>query len=397
MQPLVLSHMSIVNSLGAGLEKTLEALRERSTGLAPCRFESVDLDIHVGEVSGLDNVTLRRDLSEFDCRNNRLAQMALEQDGFEKAVGSARQLYGADRIGLFLGTSTSGILQSELAYRRRDPDTGALPEDFLYSGTQNIFSLAAFVRRYLYLEGPAMVISSACSTTSKVFGNAARMIAAGLCDAAVVGGADSFCLTTLYGFHSLNLLSREPCRPFDPDRDGISIGEGAGFAMLEKSRDPDDTDSVMLLGVGESCDAYHLSTPHPEGLGARLSMERALSSAGLGPEAIDYINLHGTATRTNDAAEDRAIVGLFGDATPCSSTKGWTGHTLGASGITEAIISTLCIRHGLVPGSLHTRRVDPALRSRYMLDNQSAVINRVMSNSFGFGGNNCSIVLGRLR
>jgi 3-oxoacyl-[acyl-carrier-protein] synthase-1 len=395
VQALVLSHLSVVNCLGAGLAATHAALRERRSGLQPCHFETVTLSTYVGEVAGVDEVRTRADLAQFDCRNNRLAQMGLEQDGFARAVAVARDKYGAERIGVFLGTSTSGILQTELAYRRRDPRTGALPADFCYYGTQNTFSVADFVQRYLDLRGPAVVVSSACSTTSKVFGNAARMIAAGLCDAAIVGGADSLCLTTLYGFHSLGLVSEEPCRPFDVQRNGISIGEGAGFALLEKATGHENGDAVLLLGVGESSDAYHMSTPHPEGLGARLAMERALAAAQLAPGSIDYINLHGTASKSNDAAEDRAICDLFGTETPCSSTKGWTGHTLGAAGITEAIISALSIRHGLMPGSLHTRSVDPALKSCFLIENKSARVDRVMSNSFGFGGSNCSLILGR--
>lgn len=356
-----------MNSLGAGLDATVSALRQRRTGLRPCAFETVTLTTHVGEVAGLDQVRLPAALAEYDCRNNRLALLAMEQDGFVQAAAEARERYGASRIGVFLGTSTSGILQTELAYRRRDVRTGALPPDFHYAGTQNTFSVADFAQRYLRLEGPAVVVSSACATSAKVFGNAARMIAAGLCDAAIVGGADSLCLTTLYGFHSLGLVSSLPCRPFDAERDGISIGEAAGFALLEKPTKRDGEAAVALLGVGESCDAYHMSTPHPEGLGARLAMERALAAAGLAAKDIDYINLHGTATKSNDAAEDRAVSDLFGVHTPCSSTKGWTGHTLGAAGITEAIISTLSILHDLMPGSLHTRNVDPSGLTRISL------------------------------
>jgi 3-oxoacyl-[acyl-carrier-protein] synthase-1 len=221
------------------------------------------------------------------------------------------------------------------------------------------------------------------------------MIEAGLCDAAVVGGADSLCLTTLYGFHSLELVSDAPCRPFDIARKGISIGEAAGFALLEKVDQCGEANAVLLLGVGESSDAHHMSTPHPEGLGARLAMERALAASGFGPQAIDYINLHGTATLTNDAAEDRAVFALFGADTPCSSTKGFTGHALGAAGINEAIISALSIRHNIIPGSAHTRTVDPALRSRYVLERRRGRVERVLSNSFGFGGSNCSLILGR--
>jgi 3-oxoacyl-[acyl-carrier-protein] synthase-1 len=353
------------------------------------------LKTYVGEVEELDAVRLAGDLHIFDCRNNRLAQRALDQDGFREAVAKARERYGARRIGVFLGTSTSGILETELAYRRRNPKTGALPAEFQYATTQNTFSVAQFVQRLLSLEGPAVVVSSACSTTAKVFGNAARMIEAGLCDAAIVGGADSLCLTTLYGFHALGLVSESPCRPFDVDRDGISIGEGAGFALLEKSNSRNAESEIHVLGIGESSDAYHMSTPHPEGLGARLAMQRALQSANLPAEAIGYINLHGTATRTNDAAEDKAICALFGTQTPCSSTKGWTGHTLGAAGITEAIISALAVREGFLPGSLHTRRVDPALKSRYLTENADQAVSTVMTNSFGFGGSNCSLILGR--
>jgi 3-oxoacyl-[acyl-carrier-protein] synthase-1 len=218
------------------------------------------------------------------------------------------------------------------------------------------------------------------------------MIAAGVCDAAVVGGVDSLCLTTLHGFHSLELTARGPCRPFDAGRDGISIGEGAGYALL--ARASGRADAPLLLGIGESSDAYHMSTPHPDGLGARLAMQGALDSAGLAPGDIDYINLHGTATRTNDAAEDRAVHDLFGAGTPCSSTKGATGHLLGAAGITEAIVALLAVMHGVMPGSPNTRVVDPALRSRYLLSQQEGRVRRALSNSFGFGGSNCSLVLG---
>ena len=372
-----------------------DALRGRRSGLAPCAFETVALDTHVGEVQGLASRTVPGDLAAYDCRNNRLAQWGLNTDGFAGAVSAARGKYGADRIGVFMGTSTSGILDTELAFRHRDASTGALPSGFHYAETQNTFSLGDFVQRSLGLKGPAFVVSSACSSTAKVFGNAARMMAAGVCDAAVVGGVDTLCLTTLYGFHSLGLVSRTPCRPFDADRDGISLGEGAGFALLERFTGHAGEGAIMLLGIGESCDAYHMSTPHPEGMGARLAMQRALDSAGLAAKDIDYINLHGTATKTNDASEDKAVVDVFGTTTPVSSTKGWTGHLLGAAGITEAIIAMLAMQNDLLPGSLHTLNRDPALRSNYLIDNREGRVRRVLSNSFGFGGSNCSLVLGR--
>ncbi|MEK6297980.1 MAG: beta-ketoacyl synthase N-terminal-like domain-containing protein, partial [Paraburkholderia tropica] len=231
----------------------------------------------------------------------------------------------------------------------------------------------------------------------KVFGSARRMIEAGLIDAAVVGGVDSLCLTTLYGFNSLELLSRQPCRPFDVARDGISIGEAAAFALLERLPAQADTlpgDAILLLGIGESSDAHHMSSPHPEGLGARAALEQALASAGLAPDEIDYINLHGTATPSNDASESRAVGALFG-STPCSSTKGATGHTLGAAGALEAIAAALALRHGFVPAGVNTQVVDHALGLDYALTNRDADVRAALSNSFGFGGTNCSLLLGR--
>ena len=397
MQPLALTHMCIASSVGFGLDATLSALRSGLSGLLPCHFETVTLPTWAGEIEALDNVRLPPGHATFECRNNRLAETAMAQDGFMDAVGAAVERHGAARVGLFVGTSTSGILQTEQAYRARDAVTGDLPAGFHYEHTHNTGSLAAYLRARLGIAGPAFVVSCACASSAKVFGNAARMIAAGQCDAAIVGGADSLCLTTLYGFHSLNLNSPGPCRPFDVKRDGISIGEAAGFVLLERATSRADADSVHLLGVGESNDAYHISSPHPEGVGARLAMERALTSAGVKPRDIDYINMHGTATRVGDIAEDAAVHSLFGDGPSRGSTKGHTGHTLGAAGIVEAIISALAIRHDLLPGCPHTETIDPAFRGRYQLTSEPARVDRVLSNSFGFGGSNCSLVLGRTR
>jgi 3-oxoacyl-[acyl-carrier-protein] synthase I len=392
--PLAFSDFSVVTTLGAGREATLAALRQGRSGLAPCMFGELPFAAYAGEVEGLDDNPLKGAVSGFDCRNNRLAARALAQDGFQDSVAAAREKYGAARIGVFVGTSTSGLLQTETAYRNIDPVSGKLPADFDYARTHNTYSLAFFVRSLLGLAGPAFVVSTACAATSKVFANAARMIAAGVCDAAIVGGADTLCATTLFGFQSLGVMAEEPCRPFDAARSGISIGEGAGFVLLEKPGDRHDANTVLLLGAGESSDAYHMSSPHPDGLGARLAMQQALAAAGLAPEAIDYINLHGTATLVGDASEDRAVFGLFGAGTPCSSTKGFTGHTLGASGVVEAIFGALAIQHGFLPGSPHTREIDPEFRSQYLSEGRAQSCRRVMSNSFGFGGVNCSLVLG---
>lgn len=396
MQPLYLNHYAIASSAGIGLHATTRALVEMRSGLAKCAFETANLDTYVGQIADSALEPVRADLDAFDCRNNRIAQLCARQDGFEQAVIAARDRYGAARIGVFVGTSTSGILETELAYRRRDAQ-GALPPDFRYAQTHNTYSVAWFVQSYFGLSGPSMAVSTACSSSAKAFANAARMMAAGLCDAAVVGGVDSLCLTTLYGFGSLGLLAATGCRPFDSERDGISIGEGAGMVLLERQPRNGTHDAIALLGTGESSDAYHMSTPHPEGLGARMAMEQALASADFPPEAVDYINLHGTGTRSNDATEDKAVCTVFGRNTPCSSTKGWTGHSLGACGAIDAIICALAVEQGFMPGSVNTRALDPTMGLHYLLENQRAPLDIALSNSFGFGGTNCSLLLGRVR
>ena len=395
MQPLQFSQYTVTSCLGRGRAPTLAALQRRASGLAARQFESAALDTCVGEVAGVDEVRLPPALAAWDCRNNRLAELALAQDGFAAAVGTAAARHGARRIGVFLGTSTSGILQTELAYRRRSPQDGALPPDFDYARTHNSYAVTGYVRARLGLAGPAWTVSTACSSSAKVFGTAARLIEAGLIGAAVVGGVDSLCLTTLYGFNSLELLSRGPCRPWDRARSGLSIGEAAAFVLLEPQAGAPAADAVAVLGVGESSDAHHMSAPHPEGLGARLAMQAALADARLAAGDIDYVNLHGTATPSNDAAEDRAVLDVFGASTPCSSTKGATGHTLGAAGAVEAVIAALALRHGFIPGGANTSEPDSALGVQYVLESRDAPLRRVLSNSFGFGGTNCSLVLGR--
>jgi len=288
------------------------------------------------------------------------------------------------------------MLETELAYRARDPITGLLPPSLNYAGSHNFYSAAAITRELLGLEGPAAVISTACSSSAKVFGMAARMIRLGLIEAAIVGGVDSLCLTTLYGFHSLQLTSSTPCRPFDAHRDGISVGEAAAFVLLDADADTGAHTGVALLGVGESSDAYHISTPHPEGLGARMAMQAALAAAELEPLAIDYINLHGTGTVSNDKAESRAVATLFGSSTRCSSTKGATGHTLGAAGALEAVICALAIQRGFMPGGVNCHELDPGCAIAYLQRNEPVAPRHVLSNSFGFGGSNCSLVFGAL-
>ena len=395
LKPLLLSAGTLTTCLGRGIDRTLDALRAQKSGLARCTFESVDLETHAGEVDGVDDVAMDDALSAYDCRNNRLALLGLQQDGFIDAVRDASRRYGADRIGVFIGTSTSGILETEIAYRHRDPLTGALPASFHYAHTHSPFSVADFVRTVLQLNGPVATASAACASSAKVFASAQRMIAAGVIDAAVVGGVDSLCLTTLYGFNSLELTSTGPCRPFDVGRDGISIGEGAAFALLEKGAATAARGAILLLGAGESSDAHHMSSPRPDGLGARRAMEAALRAAGATPNDVGYINFHGTATPSNDAAEGAAVSALFGPRTPGSSTKGATGHTLGAAGGIEAIIAALAVRHSFIPAGVNTLEVDPSIAVDYVTQNRDADVPMALSNSFGFGGTNCSLLFGR--
>ena len=388
MKPLQVSAYTATSALGRGKAAMLDALRRGRGGLMANDFDRAELRAWIGRVAGLEEAPIGGALAEFDCRNNRLAQIGLAQDGFKDAVSQAIHRYGAKRVAVLLGTSTSGILRTELAYRQRDAQ-GNLPRDLHYRHAQNLYSITDFVRQVLALEGPAMTISTACSSSAKVFASAARYIEAGIIDAAVVGGVDSLCLTTMHGFTSLQLVSDEPCRPFDAARKGMSIGEAAGFALVERGTGP-----LSLLGYGESSDAYHMSTPQPDGEGALGAMQQALTRAGLEPGEIDYVNAHGTATPANDRAEDRALVRLFGMRVPVSSTKGFTGHTLGAAGIVEAIVCFLALEHGLLPATLNSSAIEPGLESMVLLENRAAQVRRALSNSFGFGGSNCSLVFG---
>jgi 3-oxoacyl-[acyl-carrier-protein] synthase I len=397
VKPLLLRAYTATSCLGTGNAASLATLEARRSGLKHCDFETVDIDTYIGAVPGVDAQALPAGLARFDCRNNRLAELALRQDGFAAAVLSAVAEYGARRIGVFIGTSTAGILQTELAYRQRDLASGALPAEYEYGPTHNAFSVADYIRQRFQIEGPAMALSSACASSAKAFASAQRMLEAGVIDAALVGGTDSLCLTTLYGFHSLQLSSAQPCRPFDISRDGISVGEAAALVLLTRAPAHLKGDDILLLGAGESSDAYHMSAPHPEGLGAKLAMQMALKAASLDAADIDYINLHGTGTPTNDRAESQAVTSLFGPTTPCSSTKGATGHTLGAAGALEAVISVLCIRHGFMPGGVGTHHIDPMLTAHYIRENRRAPLVHVLSNSFGFGGTNCSLIFGAAR
>lgn len=395
MKPLVISAGTAISALGLGVAATRTAVQQRRSGLVPCDFAGVT-EGYMGRVAGVESHSLPEHLQQFDCRNNRLADMALRTDGFRQAVAEARAYYGASRIAVIMGTSTSGILSSELAYAQRDGEHGAMPPGFDQEHTQDLFSLPTYVAAALGLEGLCLTVSNACASSSHAFLDAWHWIEAGVCDAAVVGGADSLCGMTLRGFSALGLMDAQPTRPCDAQRYGISIGEAAGFALLERSGvrplPPAAGYRVTLLGGGVSSDGHHMSAPDPQGRGAVAAMQQALARSGLTPDEIDYINLHGTGSIANDVMEDRAVYSIFGDRVPCSSTKGWTGHTLGASGILEAMICAMCIQEGLVPGGLNIAEVDPAFRTRIMTHNTARPVKHAMSNAFGFGGTNCSLV-----
>lgn len=391
MKPLAVVDYTLVSALGHGRAPTLAALQSGRTGLARQDFETATLGSWLGVVTGVDEVRLAPELAEHDCRNNRLAELALRADGFGERVRRAARRWGAHRVGVFLGTSTSGILQTEVAYRHRDAATGALPPTLHYATTHNTYSVAGYVRAALDLAGPACVVSTACSSSAKVFAAAQRMIQLGLVDAAVVGGVDSLCMTTLYGFKSLELVSDDICRPWDAQRAGLSLGEAAAFALVEREA---EAPAAWLLGAGESSDGHHMSSPHPEGAGAAAAMRTALAQAGLQPQDVDYLNLHGTGTPGNDAAEDKAVGAVFGATLPCSSTKGYTGHTLGAAGGVEAAVAILALCHGFMPAGLNVQQPDPALHAHYLREPREQALRVAASNSFGFGGSNASLIFG---
>jgi 3-oxoacyl-[acyl-carrier-protein] synthase-1 len=296
------------------------------------------------------------------------------------------------------GSSTSGIWSTEQAYRQRDA-SGALPNWLDYRHVHSYGALPMFVRDALRLNGPTQSVSTACSSSAKVFAAAARWIALGLCDAAVVGGVDSLCGTTIHGFHSLQLVATDPCRPFDASRSGISLGEAGAFALLERA--PADgvamRGRIALLGYGESADAHHMSSPHPEGLGAIAAMQGALAMSGLPPARVNHVCAHGTATRFNDETEARAARAVLGERCVVTSNKGIMGHTLGAAGAMSAVVSLLSIEHGVVPPTVNTVQIDPACAVDVPLTARESEVGAVLVNAFGFGGNNSSLVLGRVR
>jgi 3-oxoacyl-[acyl-carrier-protein] synthase-1 len=384
---LGISATSVVHPAGHGVAALWEAVAQGRSGLRPNDLDWCDLPCWIGAAPGADDPSLAAHLGEWDCRNHRLAWLALQDAAFRQAVAAARTRHGAHRIGVILGTSTSGIRTTESAYAERHAN-GKWPAGFDYRRTHAVDALSRFSAETLGLQGPMATVSTACSSSAKVFLLAQRWIAAGVIDAAVVGGVDSLCLSTLHGFHALQLLSPEICRPFDAGRKGISIGEAAGFMLVEAT-----PAAVNVSGGGESSDAWHMSTPHPEGLGAQAAMRAALAQAGLEPGDIGWVNAHGTATPANDRSEAAALAAVFGaGGVPVSSTKGITGHALGAAGIVEAVITAAAVERKTLPPSANLETSDPSLPVDLVRQARAAELRHAMSNNFGFGGSNCALV-----
>ncbi len=389
--PIQITAYTATTAAGNGRVALLDALRANRSALTANDFGPEPLPTWIGRVAGVEQVVLPKPLVSWDCRNNRLAWLGLAADGFIDAVHAARERFGAARVAVVLGTSTSSIGATEDAYRALDGD-GRFPADNRNPRVHTPHSLANFVQEALALEGPCVTISTACSSSAKVFAAAERMLRLGLVDAAVVGGVDTLCGSVLFGFNALQLVSTQPCRPFDAERDGISIGEAAGFALLERAG---RSAFPQLLGYGESSDAHHMSTPHPEGLGAERALDDALARAGIDAAQVEHINLHGTASTKNDEVEAALVARRFPVSTHAASTKGITGHTLGAAGIVEAAASLLAIEHGFRPGTANTRSLDPVCGGQVRIEPAAGEVSVALSNSFGFGGNNCVLVFGR--
>ena len=387
---------SVLSACGCGTRSLHEALLTGEHRLQRCELIDLEFPAYVGEIPTVRLPQLDARLAAFSTRNTRIALAVLDQeeDGVRAAVQRAVARYGAERVGVIIGTSTSGIYETEAAYTWREQHQ-ALPADFSFVNRHIWSATARFLQQELHLEGPCYAVSTACSSSSKTLASAQRLIVNGVCDAVLTGGVDSLCHMTLHGFKSLDIMSAKPCTPLDRDRCGISLGEAGGLLLLERPQ-PDHAGCVQLLGCGESSDAYHMTAPHPEGRGAIAAMQQALAQAGLAASDIDYVNLHATGTLLNDRAEMAAMAGVFAADMCCSGTKGLTGHTLGAAGAVESIVTWLSLKHGFMPGTCGLQQVDEAFACNVLKDSMNDVSVRIaMNNNFGFGGNNTSLILGR--
>jgi 3-oxoacyl-[acyl-carrier-protein] synthase-1 len=332
-------------------------------------------------------------LQDYDCRANRLLLAALQQ--IEPTLKDLMEQYGLQRTGVVIGTSTSGIAEGERAIATFH-QTGEMPDTYHYK-QQELGAQAAFLAQHLGIRGPAFTLSTACSSSANALAAARRLLRLDLCDLVLAGGADALCGTTLMGFQALELISKtQRCNPFSRNRDGILIGEGAALFLMCREEGP-----IALLGVGASSDAHHISAPDPGGAGAFVAMASALRDAGVPAQAVDYINLHGTGTRQNDAAEGHAVWRLFGEGVPCGSSKGGTGHCLGAAGAIEAGLCWLTLSdlnpEGRLPPHVWDGIADPEMASLTFVQpghRSDKPPQYCLSNSFAFGGNNVSLLLG---
>lgn len=384
LRPLAITGFALCNGLGTTREAVREGLYEGRSGLGPSPVP-VPFPTSVGAVHGaLPELPIA--LAPWSTRTARLALLLLQQ--LEGPLTKLRAKVRPERIAVILGTSTAGADVTEDAFKHYIQH-GALPADYDLWRHHTYGALLHAVTQLIGAEGPAWVVSTACTSSAKPFATAQRLIAADLADAAIVGGIDTLCSMTLRGFFSLDSLSPTACKPFSAQRDGISIGEGGALLVLERSGDA----LALLEAVGESSDAYHISAPHPQGTGARLAMQRALEQAKIAPSDIDYVNAHGTGTRLNDSAEAQAISSLLGDAVPVVSTKGYTGHMLGGAGASEAAIALYSLLDGFVPASLGADPIDEKISVRVVRQREHGRYRRALSNSFAFGGNNVSVLL----
>lgn len=390
MAPVAVQAFTATSALGPGVDRLAAALAANASGLRPNDLPGLPLPCAIGRVDGVETLPWPAAWQAWDSRATRLAWLGLQADGFIDAVAAARQRHGAARVGLVLGTSASTIAVSEAAYRQLDAQ-GRFPEAVRHPTLNTPHTVTAFVQQALGLEGPALTVSTACSSSAKALAVAERWLRLGLVDAVVAAGVDALGGSLLYGFQSLGLLGAEPCRPFDAGRKGISIGEAAAYALLQRG-----PGKLCLVGHGESNDAHHMSSPHPQGLGAERALDDALARAGLAGGAIDFVNLHGTASAANDEVEAALVARRYGPGVHACATKGLTGHTMGAAGLLEAVIALLALQRGLLAGSAPTPRADPGLGAAFGTRWQAAPAQRrirtAASHSFGFGGNNCVVV-----
>ncbi|MEO7997773.1 MAG: beta-ketoacyl-ACP synthase [Gemmatimonadaceae bacterium] len=387
-----LNALGVVSALGSGADETARRLFAGDAGTLPSMQFSPGREIPVGVV-GAPLPSLNQFAIEFRSRNNQLALIVVEQ--IRQAVSDAIARFGADRVAVVIGTSTSGVGESELALKHRAA-TGELPAKYHFA-QQELGTLATFVAESLGVRGPAYVHSSACASGAKAMASAARLLRNGLADAVVTGGVDSLSGFTIAGFTALNLVSAQRCNPLSANRDGINIGEAAALFLM--TRQPA---TVRLSGWGESSDGHHFSAPDPTGRGATLAINAALSRAGVDANAIEYVNLHATGTRANDSMEGAVMHAFFADRVPVSGTKPLTGHTLGAAGALEAAICWLTMQDGNSRGSLPPHLWDgqpdstiPPLRVVAMGESLSRPPRVTLSTSFAFGGANAALIFGR--